>query len=159
AQCDRRKVRRRQTQVGSGPNLHPQCSHELNSYRHPVSGNEPGTATTGSFFLFFQIYPIPTAFSLENPPENHGLGMFGTGRYKLMLFSKPYVDRPLYHFRYHHSNLSLDSNAHVYNRLRKLYTNRALIRWGDHYTADYVGPEHLWQSVRLVPKRKGGSAI
>ncbi|MGF9711015.1 glycosyltransferase family 2 protein [Paenibacillus sp. JMULE4] len=74
-------------------------------------------------------------------------------------FTFAYVDRPLYHFRYHHSNLSLDSNAHVYNRLRKLYTDRALIRWGDLYTADYVGPEHLWQSVRLVPKRKGGSAI
>lgn len=62
-----------------------------------------------------------------------------------------YVDRNLYHFRYHQHNLSHDRNAAVYNKLRLLYTQKALKRWGNHYQAHAVGPSDLWQSIRLVP--------
>ncbi|MMZ59045.1 Spore coat polysaccharide biosynthesis protein SpsA [compost metagenome] len=66
-------------------------------------------------------------------------------------YSFAYVDRDLYHFRYHTNNLSQDSNAFIYNKLRKYYTDCALQRWGGHYTAHMIGPPHLWQSIRLEP--------
>ncbi|MGZ7440703.1 glycosyltransferase family 2 protein [Paenibacillus sp. TH7-28] len=62
-----------------------------------------------------------------------------------------YVNRDLYHFRYHQHNLSHDRNAEIYNRLRKMYTAQALGRWGDVYRAEAAGPPHLWQSIVLVP--------
>ncbi|AWB43991.1 glycosyltransferase family 2 protein [Paenibacillus sp. CAA11] len=72
-------------------------------------------------------------------------------------YSFGYIDCNLYHFRYHQTNLSLDQNAPIYNQLRKLYTDKALQRWGNLYTAEMVGPTQSWQSLRLIPKipRKG----
>ncbi|MNW61532.1 hypothetical protein D3C74_395980 [compost metagenome] len=64
-------------------------------------------------------------------------------------YSFAYVDRDLYHFRYHNNNLSHDRNAFLYNRLRKHFTDLALERWGGHYLAHTIGPPHLWQSIRL----------
>ena len=66
-------------------------------------------------------------------------------------YSFVYVNRDLYHFRYHQSNLSHDRNAAVYNKLRRFYTEKALQRWGGHYRCEMVGPPELWQSIRLVP--------
>lgn len=66
-------------------------------------------------------------------------------------FEFTYVDRDLYHFRYHEHSLSQDRNAAIYNRLRKMYTDQALKRWGDQYRAEAVGPSHLWQSIVLTP--------
>jgi len=65
-----------------------------------------------------------------------------------------YVNRDLYHFRYHQSNLSHDRNAAVYNKLRRFYTEKALQRWGGHYRCEMVGPPELWQSIRLVSTRR-----
>lgn len=62
-----------------------------------------------------------------------------------------YVDRDLYHFRLHRHNLSLDHNAKIYNQLRKLETDKALMRWGDHYKAKAIGAADLWQSIQLIP--------
>ncbi|ENH96605.1 family 2 glycosyl transferase [Gracilibacillus halophilus YIM-C55.5] len=66
-----------------------------------------------------------------------------------------YIDRDLYHFRYHQTNLSLDQNATIYNQIRKMESEKALIRWGDQYRLEMVGSSDLWQSVQLIPKRKG----
>lgn len=66
-------------------------------------------------------------------------------------YSFAYVDRDLYHFRYHHNNLSHDRNAAIYNKLRKMYTDKALRRWGDLYRAQTIGPSQQWQSIRLQP--------
>ncbi|QCR33955.1 glycosyltransferase family 2 protein [Lysinibacillus sp. SGAir0095] len=65
-----------------------------------------------------------------------------------------YVDKDLYNFRYHQSNLSLDQNAYIYNQLRKLETEKALLRWGDEFEATTVGHPDLWQSIKLIPKQK-----
>ncbi|RRJ61624.1 glycosyltransferase family 2 protein [Paenibacillus oralis] len=62
-----------------------------------------------------------------------------------------HVDRDLYQFRYHHNNLSQFRNAATYNLLIKMFTDKALIRWGDHYRAEMIGPPHLWQTVVLTP--------
>ncbi|MNZ46150.1 Hyaluronan synthase [compost metagenome] len=66
-------------------------------------------------------------------------------------FSFAYLDRNLYHFRYHKNNLSHDRNAPIYNKLRKYYTDLALERWGGNYVAHMIGPPHRWQSLRLEP--------
>jgi len=62
-----------------------------------------------------------------------------------------YVNRILYHFRSDGKNLSSDKNAPIYNSLLKLYTDRALIRWGGHYQADYVEYIDGWDGVKLIP--------
>lgn len=68
-----------------------------------------------------------------------------------------YIDRNLYNYRYHGRNLSHIRNAKLYNELVKLFTDQALLRWGNHYTAEYTVPSH-WLRIRLIPHKGGRSS-
>jgi Glycosyltransferases involved in cell wall biogenesis len=70
-------------------------------------------------------------------------------------YSFTYVDRNLYHYRYHGKNLSHVKNAGLYNKLVKHFTDKALKRWGRSYRAVYSVPSD-WLRIKLVPRGKGG---
>ena len=64
-----------------------------------------------------------------------------------------YVYRILYNIRLHGSILSSEKNAPIYNAQLKLFTDRALKRWGGQFQAEYVETDGGWYSVKISPEK------
>ncbi len=146
--------------VAYGDSVHWHYQDNIDHFRG-IRTRQPFTDRY-EFVTFFGMFQ-PRFYRTENVKQVGGwetddpfLGRMMEDRRMLLRlldeYSFSYTNSILYHFRSHANNLSANRNASRYNTLLRLYTDRALKRWGGHYQAVYVGPPDSWQKVQLVPR-------